>query len=174
MAKVRINTLWSLEDVKPNYVFDTETYQVINTNTGKVLKVRVDKRGYPVVGLAAYVATGCKAVKFHKIIALSIIHNGPYELIEHLDDNPLNYNVSNLKFSTKSENMMSMYRNGITNHHPRTFLVVLDSGNIYFGTLKAIAKQSGIPRGTLYDASYGKWISSKHGIREICQLIENS
>lgn len=150
MALIPLYTLWSLEDVKPNYVFDTETLNVINTDTDYTLCRNPDKRGYPVV----YVPTNHGRrldVKLHKIIALAMINNGPYILIEHLDDNPLNFNPDNLKFSNKRENSLSMIRNGLVTFEKSIYRITLADGRQFEGSIKELAKKSGIAAGTIYD-----------------------
>ena len=148
MSKIQVNTLWSLENVKDQYVFDTETFSIVNTWSNRIISVYVDKRGYPTVSLALKTPTKMGRtqvnVKYHKIIALACIKNEPYILIEHLDDNPLNFHPSNLKFSDKKANSESMKRNGIVNRTESIFELMLTDGTKYIGTTKEIAEQSGI------------------------------
>ena len=92
----------------------------------------------------------------HKIVALAMISNEPYILIEHLDDNKLNYHPENLRFSNKIENAKSMARNGICNHYEKQFEVEMLNGERYTGTMKELSKTTGIPRASLYDRYYRK------------------
>ena len=159
MTYTKVNTLWSLDDVKDCYSFCHEDKLVYNMKTRRPVKLYLDFQGYYIVCLYRKDSSRTyKNVFYHKIVALALIHNGPYELIEHLDDNPLNNDVSNLLFSNKHDNAMRMYANGKTNTTPSIFEFCLEDGTlegkIYRGTVKEIAKESGIPNGTLYDHIY--------------------
>ncbi len=150
---VRINSLFSLEDIKENY-FLTDNLEVVNVQTGKKLKVWVSVRGYPTVTLQAKSSIRGKNIPMHKLVALAFINNGPYELIEHKDDNKLDYRPENLKFSNKSSNGKNAF---ITGHHVRQekiFQLQMVSGEIYKGTMKELSKLTGISRATLYDRVY--------------------
>ena len=157
MAYTHLNTLWSLEDVLDEYVFCHEDKQIYNLRKRQKAKISIDVQGYCVLNLRS-IQGKFKVVKYHKIVALALINNGPYELIEHLDDNPLNNDVSNLLFSNKHDNAMRMYANGKTNTTPSIFEFCLEDstteGQIYRGTIKEIVKESGIPNGTVYDHIY--------------------
>lgn len=150
MTYTKINTLWSLEDIQDRYVFCHEDKQVYNVETNHKLKIRVDKQGYCTVSLSSNVKK-VKTVKYHKIIALALINNGPYELIEHIDDDPLNNDVTNLKFSNKRDNMLSAFKNNKVPTEPSKFEIKMKDGSTYVGTMKEISKESGIALGTLYD-----------------------
>lgn len=150
MTYTKINTLWSLEDIQDKYVFCHEDKQVYNVETNHNLKIGVDKQGYCTVGLSSNVKK-VKTVKYHKIVALALINNGPYELIEHIDDDPLNNDVTNLKFSNKRDNMLSAFKNNKVPTEPSKFEIKMKDGSTYVGTMKEISKESGIALGTLYD-----------------------
>ena len=51
MSLIQISTLWSLDHIKDNYFFDTETFEIINIKNNNILKPYIDKRGYYTVGL---------------------------------------------------------------------------------------------------------------------------
>lgn len=168
---VHIDTLYSLDDVASQYAFDTETMSVINTDTQKEKKVSVNKRGYPVVYLQRKPGSGKKRearnVPMHKIVALAMINNGPYILIEHIDDNKMNYAPENLLFSNPESNIRRMYANGIQNHKEGKYVLETISGEVIVGTMKHISSVTKIPRATLYDRYYFKRANSKHNIKSI-------
>ena len=172
---IQINSLYSLENVSPIYYLDTEKLSVMNIRTGKEKKISPNKRGYPVVylELKKHKLSGRTAanVTMHKIVALALIKNAPYTLIEHLDDNRMNYNPENLRFSDQRSNIESMYRNGISNHHDKFFIIEMVDGTQYVDTMKNLSKILGIPRATLYDRYYFSRSNnsprSKHQIKEI-------
>lgn len=169
---IQINTLYSLEDVGPQYSFDTETLEVINTDTYRVKKVSTNKRGYPVVYLQRSTnnrhGREARNVPMHKIVALAVINNGPYTLIEHLDDDKQNYTPQNLVFSDQKSNVLRMHSNGIQNHHDRVFELEMSDGKRYVGTMKTLSAETGIPRATLYDRYYR---SRRNGKRQIKSIV---
>ena len=150
--RIKICTLWSLEKVKPNYTFDLDDRRIYNEKTGLPLREMKDSGGYRKVELQT---VGKKTkplyVRIHKIVALAMIHNGPYELIEHLDDDKENNDPGNLAFSTHRENAISMLRNGKGNFDPSQFEFTALDGTVYSGSLEEISSQIGIPRRTLSD-----------------------
>lgn len=150
--KMKVNELWSLENVADYYeVIDEST--IINTLTGKKKKATKSKvRGYWYYTLQTKDFKQVK-VYVHKINALAFIENRPYELIEHINDDKDNNSPSNLKFSNQSANSKSMYKNGKTNHYnERRFRITDKFGNTYEGTTKEIVQQSNgrIPRSSIY------------------------
>ena len=102
-APVQINTLYGFDNVKDFYWL--VGYDVVNTRTGHVKKLSFYKRNYPYVTLETSDESPNKKCLLHHLLALAYINNDKFEVIEHLDDNPLNYDISNLKFSTQSENL---------------------------------------------------------------------
>lgn len=177
MALIQINTLWSLEKIRPIYYFNTESLQVINSANGYIKTVYLGKRGYPVVFLERSEPTKKgrmrNNVPMHKIVALAMINNGPYELIEHLDDNPLNYDPINLKFSNHKNNYDTAKINGKVFRDESKFELCLLDGTIYTGTMRQISEKSEIPRGTLYDRLYNDKPNKKWNIHYIKQIYES-
>lgn len=152
---IQISSLYSLEDVQ-DYYFITDSLEVVNTITGNPLAINTNKRGYPVVFLQLKKGSSMerKQVFMHKIVALAFIHNGPYILIEHIDDNKLDYRPENLKFSNHSANGKNAFITGKHIRHEQVFNAILANGSEYQGTMKELAKVTGIPRATLYDRFY--------------------
>lgn len=151
-APVQINTLYGLCNVKECYWL--VGYNVVNVKTGHVKKLSFHKRNYPYVTLETNDATSNKKCLLHDILALAYIRNEKFEVVEHLDDNPLNYDISNLKFSTQSENLKRAFKNGHGNRTDKIFEVTLKSGESYRGTLKELSNLLEIPRQTLYCRYY--------------------
>ena len=151
-APVQINTLCGFANVKDFYWL--VGYDVLNMQTGHVKKLSFHKRGYPYVTLETKDTTPNKKCLLHDILALAYIRNEEFEVVEHLDDNPLNYDISNLKISTQSENLKRAFKNGHGNRTDRIFEVTLKSGESYEGTLKELSSLLSIPRQTLYCRYY--------------------
>lgn len=148
---IKINTLYSLENVSDCYYFDTDTFDVINVKANTRKTICISARGYPVVHLERKDRVHCQNVPMHKIVALAMIHNGPYELIEHLNDNKLDYRPENLAFSCQKNNILRAIDNGLKECFARTFQITLRNGLVFNGTMREIAKLSKIAMGTLYD-----------------------
>lgn len=76
---------------------------------GRVLRVAVNRCGYPVVGLRN---DGNRQVcTIHRLVAAAFI--GPSEMeIRHRDGNRMNCHVSNLAYSTHRDNMADMVAHG--------------------------------------------------------------
>lgn len=72
---------------------------IINTNTGKELKVFIDPRGYKQVTIKG------KTYKIHRLLAVAFIPNPEnYPIINHKDGNKLNNDLDNLEWCTYSYN----------------------------------------------------------------------
>lgn len=154
---IQICTLKSLENVKPFY-YITKDLEIINANNNNVKSIWYSKRGgYPMVSLEQYGSKKSRNVPVHKIVALAFIENrDDYILIEHLDDNPLNYKPENLMFSNHSNNGKRAFINGHPNRVEKLYFVSLWNGFMCIGTMKEISKWTGIKRMTLYDHLYRK------------------
>lgn len=159
MTYTQINSLWSLEDVDDSYFFCHEDRMVYNKRWFRgihqfiQLPLHFDNWHYVTVSVKRWDESD-KTIFYHKIIALTLINNGPYELIEHLDDDPTNNSVSNLYFSDKRQNGFRAFANGKHIHKSSTFEFCMEDGTVYRGTIREVSKASGIPEGTLYDRIY--------------------
>lgn len=166
-ADIRINSSWSLQDIAPFY-FLTIQNLVLNVRTGEYCQLAITRNGYPYVTLSLGLNTNLwKKITLHKIIALGRIHNGPYEVVEHIDDNPLNLCVNNLRFSTFKNNSQSSFTNKHRVCTARIFRVELYDGRVFIGELKDIQAQTGISRITLYDRFYKGPINTLHTPEEM-------
>ena len=79
------------------------------------IKITVDKHGYPKVQLTKNGKS--KAHFLHRLLAEAFIPN-PENLheVNHIDGDKTNYNLSNLEWVTRSENILHAFRNGL--HKP--------------------------------------------------------
>lgn len=155
MANIKINTLYSLENVNDRYELRDDNL-VVNTDTGAVKIPYLNSKGYPVVSLAK-TENGKhvnRDVFMHKIIALARINNGPYKVIEHLDDNPTNNSVENLKFSDQRSNALNAFKTGRRQLIQDEFVVATDDNRIIRGPMREIASHIGVSRMTMYDIYY--------------------
>lgn len=153
--KIPLNSLYSLEDVRP-YYFLTKNNLVFNKESNSYCAISMTRAGYPyvTVALGELGSNAWRKITLHKIIALARISNKSYGCIEHINDNPLDLRVKNLKFSTQQQNCLSAFANGHQYAPSALFRVELFDGRILEGTLKQIQKDTGISRITLYDRFY--------------------
>jgi hypothetical protein len=79
---------------------------VANQKTGKILSPGINTQGYKYVVLSLNGKRYTK--KVHRLVAKAFIENPCNKpIIDHIDNNRTNNNVSNLRFVTKSENGMN-------------------------------------------------------------------
>lgn len=153
--EIPLNSLYSLENVRP-YYFLTKNNLVFNKESNIYCAISLTQAGYPyiTVALGELGSNAWRKITLHKIIALARINNKPYTCIEHINDNPLDIRVQNLRFSTQQQNVVSAFTNGHRDTPSALFRVELFDGRILEGTLKQIQKDTGISRITLYDRFY--------------------
>ena len=145
---IQINKLYSLETIRDCY-YVMDTYQIINIDTGKILKQTEGNQGYKYVNLYD-IYGNCQKPTVHKIIALAFINNGPYTVINHIDGNKHNNLPSNLEFCTQQHNALEAIRLGLT--HVDKYRVTINEGIFYRfveGTLTELSDLLCIPRDTL-------------------------
>ena len=84
-----------------NYTINEEG--IIMNNKGKELKSYIHPTGYKIVDL--YKDGKRKHFKLHRLLAETFIPNpNDYKIIDHIDRDKLNNNLSNLRWTTSSEN----------------------------------------------------------------------
>jgi len=85
---------------------------VVKTLPEKQVKKHVGYYGYYVVSL--YVNNKQNVVFVHKVVAIAFLNHVPSkykEVVDHIDNNPLNNNVSNLQTTTNRNNCSKDRRN---------------------------------------------------------------
>ena len=116
---VRINTIEGYEEIRDQYwISNSDEDKVINRNTGKQLKSRVDKYGYKIVDLMTNQGKR-KTCRIHVLKAKAFLF-GPnpldYNMVRHLDDCKTNNALINLAWGTRSDNARDCMRNGNYNY----------------------------------------------------------
>jgi hypothetical protein len=86
-----------------------ETYSVStfgnvrNEKTGRILKGSPNQKGYLMIMLP-----NTKCFQIHRLVALAFIPNlENKEQVDHIDNNPINNNLTNLRWATQSENQIN-------------------------------------------------------------------
>ena len=103
-----INECWRSIDGYMNYQV-SNVGRVRNVSTGRILKQRDNARGYFIVGL--YKDGDVKNYKVHKLVAHEFIPQPDTNttlVVDHIDRNKANNQVTNLRWVTQQQNMMNM------------------------------------------------------------------
>lgn len=103
---------WSKIQGFPNYKIN-ELGEVFNLTTGRKLATPVHAHGYSCVRLWHNGKT--KLLKIYRLLAIAFIPNPDKKReVNHLDGNRMNKALSNLEWTTPSENMKHAYRMGFS------------------------------------------------------------
>ena len=98
----KANVMWKEIDGFPEYAVN-ENGEILSRHSGKILKSRVDQRGYPVVALRHNKQRRCLSV--HRVVAMAFVPNqNEYPQVNHKDENKLNNNADNLEWCTAKQN----------------------------------------------------------------------
>lgn len=76
------------------------------SNENKLLKQKIDRKGYNHINLSKN--NNSKSFQVHRLVALHFIDNPNNKpQVDHIDNNPSNNCVNNLRWCTQSENNMN-------------------------------------------------------------------
>ncbi|QIR22176.1 hypothetical protein GXP72_07025 [Enterobacter sp. SES19] len=94
--------------------YEVSNYGTVrNTKNGKVLEGGISKSsGYRKVSLSVVNKGSKKTVthEVHRLVAETFLGQHKGLVVDHIDDNPLNNEVSNLRWITQSENILKAKR----------------------------------------------------------------
>lgn len=101
-----------IKDYDNYYIYDTG--DVYNQSTQKMLEGSIGEGGYKYYRLSK---NGVKKMFYaHRLVAEAFIDNpNNLPLVNHLDGNKLNNDISNLEWASYSENMVHAYQNKLVN-----------------------------------------------------------
>lgn len=118
-----------------------ENGKVINSKTNKELKPELTKNGYLRVTIYD---KGKKRFLLHRLVASCyLLNNENKSQINHIDGNKLNNSVSNLEYSTQTENIRHAFRIGLRhgkkgeNHVSSKIILDTETGIFYYGRREA-------------------------------------
>lgn len=116
----------------PNYGI-RRSGEVKNLKTGRILKPRVNRRGYGRVTL--YNSEGSKDVAIHKLIAEQFCdgYQNGYD-VNHKDGVKTNNYADNLEWCTRSDNIKHAYEIGLkrpSGPHPIKRIEIIETGEQY-------------------------------------------
>ena len=103
----KISSFGFIESVE-RYISNGNGFRLISSC---VLKYTLDKKGYPYIIL--HNKNKVKRFAVHRLLAYYFIPNpNNFKIVEHKNDNPSDYRIENLEWSTQSTNIKNGYLRG--------------------------------------------------------------
>lgn len=123
-------------------------------SNNKILKPHKTYKGY--LRIALCVNKVSKKYTIHRLVALTFIDNPENkEFVNHIDGNKLNNNVNNLEWSTRNENEIHAFINGLK-HHKAVIQYDIHGNKIAeFESIKLAAKHVGISHSSISECCNG-------------------
>lgn len=132
----------------------------------RIIKCYVNKYGYPIVYLTKLGKT--KTIKLHIILAKTFIPNPKnYPCVLHLDDNKINFALTNLAWGTQSQNIKMAFINGVSNQSGFrnnagkikdyvTLERIINDWSLGIFSQRELAKKYNVSQGTISNIVTGK------------------
>ena len=80
--------------------------EIKNTKTNHIYKIQYNKKGYAIVTLPMGKRENVKSIRLHKALAETFIPNpNKYNIVHHKDNNPSNFDLSNLEWVSNKINI---------------------------------------------------------------------
>jgi hypothetical protein len=112
----------------PSYNGSSEG-RIMNVRTQRILKPTITEKGYAVVGLRKN--NKYYTVRVHKVIAETFLGEHPGMDVKHKDLDPLNNNVDNLYWISRSDIVKQTYDSGRRKPWRQIPVRVIETGKIY-------------------------------------------
>ena len=105
--------MWKKCNINDNYIVSDDGF-VKSIKTNKILKQKLDKDNYLSVNLSMGKRGTARQIFVHRLVAEAFIPNPENKsLVLHIDGNPVNNCVSNLKWVTPKENVKHSIKIGL-------------------------------------------------------------
>jgi len=103
-----------------NFKYEVDEFGIVrNVKSKRILKQRINQRGYYVIGYNDRVRLHTVPKEVHTLVAEAFLEKqSHHQCVNHLDGNKLNNHISNLKRCTLSENSKHAYDSGFTPKPP--------------------------------------------------------
>lgn len=159
----------------------TSSGKVFNNFTGKELKPKIVLGGYKAIALRVYENNKSRQTgyKIHRLVAEAFIPN-PKKLpvVNHIDGNKLNNDVSNLEWCTFKDNTLHAIRTGLINTYfnKHNGQCIIDLIEKYGYNYSDISKLTGINRHTIawfYQRGYKSYNLTSNNIHVKKHSIKN-
>lgn len=140
---------WKTINIFDGRFIISDTGEVYNTFTKHYITPYINNKGYKVIDL--YCNGTRKKKLVHRLVAEAFIDNpSNFPVVMHLDDNPLNCNVNNLRWGTYYDNNMQAINEGHLkiprpDNRKEYYLYNKDNGyGYYFKGIKDVMRFTGI------------------------------
>lgn len=146
---------------------------VRNVKSKKILKQRINQRGYYTIGYNDSERGHSIPKEVHRLVAETFLKDfDKFPVVNHIDGNKLNNNVTNLEMCTYSDNSKHAYNTGLTPKPPisqaKRIILKNITKNITFSTYKEAYKW--LLENTSYKPKYKTFVGE---IRRQCKGLKN-
>lgn len=146
-----MKTVWKdIPDFGGRYAV-SNTGEISNKNTGRILKAWCDSSGYRKVALCQ--GGFCKQAFVHRLVADAFVsRNGERLEVNHKDGDKNNNNADNLEWCTRSENLAHSYRvlhRKWNAGRPRVKVLCVETGEVFDSIVEA-ARAKGVDSRNLH------------------------
>ena len=128
--------VWKVVEDYPNYEV-SNLGRVRNKSTGRLMTQKIGREGHY---MSVYLSNKGKenTQRVHRLVADAFLGKHPDLMVNHIDGNKLNNNVSNLEWCTSGENNRHAIKMGL--NHPGAYqkrpIRVIETGEIFDGVVE--------------------------------------
>ena len=144
---------WRQIQKHPNYDASSEG-RIRNRKTGRILKTRINDRGYESVCL--HDRGEQTSTRVHRLIAETFIDENCEGLdVNHIDGNKTNNHIDNLEFCTRKENVQHAFKNGLNHGTRKKPVRIIETGE-EFDSVNECAIAIGADRTQVVQCLHGR------------------